>query len=305
MQNHNNGNTNSEIFLEQNGISICYKTFGIPTNPCIILIMGLGGQLINWPPEIPQGLADRGFYVIIFDNRDAGLSSYYDNLQTPELLEALIAKEQGRTLEPPYTLEAMASDVILLMEGLRVKKAHIVGVSMGGMIGQLLAVKYSERVLSLTCISSTSGDPHLPPAKPEVLALFFARSSEENMESVVNHRIQIHKIYNHPDDVNERKVREHFIASYQRAHHPEGFNRQLLAIIFTKPRVEQLKQLKVPSLIIHGDYDPAFSLEHGKQLAELIPNAHLEIIKKMGHGFPAFAYKKLIELIADHCKNNL
>ncbi|MES2142258.1 MAG: alpha/beta hydrolase [Pseudomonadota bacterium] len=304
MKNHSNGNTNVETLLERNGISICYKTFGIPTNPCIILIMGLGGQLIDWPTPILQGLANNGFYVIVFDNRDAGLSRYYDNLQTPELLEALIAKEQGRTIDPPYTLDAMAADVIMLMDGLEIKKAHIVGVSMGGMIGQILALQYPERILSLTCIASTSGDPHLPPAKSEVLALFFAgRGPVENMESVVNHRMQIYKVYNHPDDVNVRKAREHFIISYQRADNPEGFTRQLLAIIFAEPRLERLKQLKLPTLIIHGDYDPAFSLEHGKQLAKLIPQARLEIIKKMGHGLPVSVYKKLVELIANHCKS--
>lgn len=301
MKNHKN--TPIETFLERNAISICYKTFGIPTDPCIILIMGLGGQLINWPPEIPQGLADKGFYVIIFDNRDIGLSSYYDNLKAPELLEAVIAKEQGRTFEPPYTLEAMVSDIIVLMDGLKIKKAHIVGISMGGMLGQILALQYPERVLSLVCIATTSGDPHLPPAKSKVLELFFARREiAENMESVIDHRMQIHKLYNHPSDVNERKTRAHFILSYQRAHHPDGFRRQLLAIIFAKPRAERLKQLKIPTLIIHGDYDPAFSIEHAKQLAELIPNAHLQIIEKMGHGLPPSASKKIVELIANHCR---
>jgi pimeloyl-ACP methyl ester carboxylesterase len=300
---NNDNSVAGERFIERNGRTICYKTFGAPTNPCIILIMGLGGQLINWPTEITQGLADKGFYVITFDNRDAGLSSYYDDLKTPEIMEAMLAKKMGMKVSLPYTLEEMAADVLVLMDGLDIQKAHMVGVSMGGMISQLLALHFPERVLSLTCIASTSSDPDLPPATPEVFALFFTGIGvKEDIESAVNHRMQIHKVYNHPDDVNEDAVRKHFVMSYQRAYHPEGFKRQLLAIIFAKPRVEALKQLKIPTLIIHGDYDPAFPVEHGKQLAELIPNSHLEIIEKMGHGFPESAYEKLVGLIARHCK---
>ena len=301
MTNHKNL-ANGELFLARDGISICYKTFGVPTNPCLILIMGLGGQLINWPPEITQGLADKGFYVIVFDNRDVGLSSYYDQLKTPAIFGAMIARELGTTFNPPYTLAEMAADVIVLMDGLDIKKAHIVGISLGGMISQILALEYPQRVLSLTCIASTSGDKNLPPATPEVLALLFAeRGTVEDRESVINHRMQLHKAYNYPEDVNESKLREHFILSYQRAYHPQGVKRQMLAVIAAKSRVEPLKQLKIPTLIIHGDYDPAFPLEHGQQLAELIPDSHLEVIENMGHGLPASVYQKLVELMAKHC----
>lgn len=291
-----------ERFLERNHRAICYKTFGKSTDPCLILIMGLGGQLINWPTEITHGLANKGFYVITFDNRDAGLSSSYDQLKTPEIMEAILAKKLGIALSVPYTLEDMAADVLVLMDGLGIRKAHMVGISMGGMISQILALHHPERVLSLSCIASTSGDSALPPAKPSVLALFFIeRSPTEEVEAVVNHRMKLHKLYNHPDDINESQVRKHFVISYQRAHHPQGFKRQLLAILSAKSRVEPLKQLKIPTLIIHGAGDPAFPVEHGQQLAELISNSQLEIFEKMGHGLPASSYEKLLTLITTHC----
>jgi pimeloyl-ACP methyl ester carboxylesterase len=288
----------NNLFLKHSGISICYEVFGDPNNPCVILIMGIEGQLINWPIEFTQGLANKGFYVITFDNRDVGLSSYYDQLETPNISDAIAAKQQGKIFHPPYILKNMASDVIVLMDGLHIEKAHIAGISMGGMIAQILALDYPERLLSLTCIASTSGDSHLPPAKPEVLQLFFSpRKQTDTLESYVDNKIQTYKAYLHPNHFNEEKVRELAKNLYQRAYHPDGFKRQLLAVIFAEPRGEKLKKLKLKSLIVHGDYDPAFPVEHGKYLAECLPNSHLEIIEKLGHGLPACICEKLVELI--------
>lgn len=276
---------------------ICYETFGHPNNPCIILIMGISGQLIHWPIELTQGLADNGFYVVTLDNRDAGLSHYYDHLETPNFNEVIVAKQQGKNFHPPYTLEDMASDVIGLMNELRIEKAHIAGISMGGIISQIIALEYPKRVLSLTCIASTSSDPHLPPARPEVLEFFFSPQKQvENLESWVNNKIQLYKIYNHPDYIDEDKVRALYVKTYHRAHNPSGFKRQLLAMICAQPRVEKLKQLQIASLIIHGDHDPVFPIEHGKQLAQILPNAHLEIIEKMGHGLPEPLCAKIVDI---------
>lgn len=276
-----------------------YETCGNPGNPCIVLITGIGGQLTDWPLLLTQGLADNGFYVVTFDNRDSGLSRHYDELGMPNLGEAMAAAQEGKSFKPPYSLEDMAGDVIALMDELHIEKAHILGVSMGGIIAQYVALNHGNRVNSLICIATTSGDPGLPPAKKEVLESFASSMNAESqsMESSINNKLRLFRIYNHPDSFDEDKIRNELINSYKRANYPAGFKRLVLAMICAKPRTDKLKKLRVPCLVIHGDYDPVFSVEHGKQLAEIIPGSHLEIIEKMGHGIPDFACNKIVALI--------
>lgn len=159
-------------------------------------------------------------------------------------------------------------------------------------------------MLSLICIYSTSGDSALPPAKKEVLE-FFAQSisSEElSLDAVVNNKLRLFKIYNHPDYYDEEKIKNQLSIAVYRAHYPAGFRRLLLAMISASPRTDQLKKLKVPCLIIHGTHDPVFPLEHGKQLAESIPGSHLEVMENLGHGLPDFFSQKIVDLIAKHFK---
>lgn len=237
---------------------ICYETFGNPKNPCIILIAGIGGQLIDWPSNFTQGLVDKGFHVVTFDNRDSGLSRHYDELNVPNFGEVIAAKQQGKSFEPPYTLEDMASDVIALIDELHIDKVHIVGASMGGIIAQYVALNYRQRVLSLTCLYSTSGDPGLPPAKKEVLEFFATSMSPEepSLDSIVKNKLRLFQIYNHPDYYDEDKIKHELTIAVNRAHYPAGFKRVLLAMICASPRTEQLKKLNIPCLIIHGTYDP-------------------------------------------------
>lgn len=278
---------------------IYYETLGNPENPCLLLINGLGGQLINWPLAFTEGLVNQGFYVITFDNRDTGLSRYYDEYGIPDIHAAITTLQQGKDFKPPYTLKDMASDAIALLDKLHIKKAHLVGISMGGIISQIVALEYPERILSLTCIASTSNDSTLPPAKQEVRDYLFApQKQEDNVEVYVENRMKLHKIYLHPDHVDEEKDRAFYTRLYHRAYHPAGFKRQLLAMICTGSLAEKLKQITIASLIIHGDYDPAFPIEHGKQLATLLPKARLEIIEKMGHGLPECLCEKIVKLMS-------
>lgn len=283
---------------------ICYETHGDRNNPCIVLIMGIGGQLIDWPTTFTQGLADKGFYVVTFDNRDSGLSRSYDELGVPNLHE--LAKHKGKPMYPPYTLEDMAQDVITLMDDLHIEKAHILGGSMGGIIAQYVALNFTDRVLSLICIGTTSGDKALPPPQKEVLDFFSTLMISQNqpVESIINNKLKLFKIYSHPDYFDEDNTRNQLMTAFNRANNPAGFKRLMLAMVCAEPRTDKLKQLKLPSLIIHGDYDPAFSLEHGKQLAECIVGSHLEIIEKMGHGIHEFFCNKMVESIAKHVKIN-
>ncbi len=283
---------------------IYYETFGNAHDPCIILITGIGGQLIDWSPILTNGLADKGFFVVIFDNRDSGLSHHYNELGVPNFNEAITSIQQGQLFKPPYTLEDMAADVIALMDELQIKKAHIAGGSMGGIIAQYVALNYTRRVLSLICIATTSGDPRLPPAKKEILDFFASsmNSEEQSLESAVNKKLKLFKIYNHPDYFDEEKIETQLVAAFTRAHDSNGFKRLLLAMICAKSRTEPLKNLNVPCLIIHGDYDPVFSIEHGKQLSQSISDSHLEIIENLGHGLPDYFAYKIVNLIANFVK---
>lgn len=278
---------------------INYETFGNPHLPCIILITGIGGQLIDWSPILINGLVTKDLFVVVFDNRDSGLSRQYNELGVPNFNEAIAAIQHGQLFHPPYTLEDMAADVIVLMDELKIDKAHILGGSMGGIIAQYVALNYAHRVRSLICIATTSGDPKLPPAKKEVLDFFASSMNAENqsLESVINKKLELFKIYNHPDYFNEQTVRTQLVTAFKRAHDPCGFKRLLLAMICAKPRTELLKNLDLPCLIIHGDYDPVFSVEHGEQLAKAISGSHLEVIKKMGHGLPDYFAYKIVNLI--------
>ena len=205
---------------------ICYETFGNAHDPCIILISGIGGQLVDWSSILINGLANKGFFVVVFDNRDAGLSRHYDELGVPNFSEAIATIQQGQLFHPPYTLEDMAADVIALMDELHIEKAHIVGGSMGGIIAQYVALNYTNRVLSLTCIATTSGDSKLPPAKKEVLDFFTSSMNPENqsLESAVNKKLQLFKIYNHPDYFDEEKTRTQLISAFNRAHDSDGLS---------------------------------------------------------------------------------
>ena len=292
--------------IDQHERRICYASMGDPSDPCIIFIEGISGQLINWPAAITQALADRGFYVITFDNRDMGLSSYYDHLEAPSIEEALSHLQSDPTYRPPYGLDDMAEDIIVLMDGLNVDQAHIVGISMGGMIAQVLACEYPDRVLSVNLIATSSKDPGLPPPQPEVMAFFSAASDpEQTVETAIQQHLQQYQLYNPHEVIDEEAIRKHFHVAYERAHHPMGFQRQLLAMMFAKGMGEALQKLSIPSLIIHGDADPVVPIEHAHQLQECLQGSILEIISKMGHGTPEQHRERIGALIEKNIRRSL
>lgn len=286
----------------KNSFPIHYETFGNSSNPCLILIMGLGGQMIQWPKSFITMLVDAGFYVLIFDNRDAGLSHYHEDLPIPNIQEVFMLKMFGLPVEPPYSLKDMATDVIMLMDKLDIAKAHIAGISMGGMIAQLLAADYPDRILSLTCIATTSSELGLPGPTPEVLSAFLAAPPlTDTIEMYLERKMALHQLYHHPDHHDEND-RELFIKLYERANDHDGFKRQLLAILCAEPRTEKLQNLQLPILVIHGDYDPVFPVEHGHHLAQIIPNVSFKIVEKMGHGITESLSGELANLIVAHIK---
>lgn len=261
-----------------------YETHGDPANPCILLITGIGGQLINWPSSFIQPLVANGFYVVTYDNRDTGLAKHYDEYGTPNISDLM----QGKLPEKFYTLDDMAYDAISLLNELKIEKAHIAGISMGGMIAQLIAINHRDRVESLTCIATSTGEKNLPPSTAEVQQFFFSpkRDKEKTREDYIKEKTALYQIYNHPDYFDEEAVNQLNARIFDRDHDASGFMRQMIAMAIANPRTQQLNALDIPALVIHGDYDPVFPIQHGRQLAQAIRGAKLIELDKFGHGLP-------------------
>lgn len=281
-------------------IKIAYETFGNPNASPLMLIMGLGNQMVYWDEEFCRQLAVRGYWVIRFDNRDCGLSTWLDDAGVPDIsaMKQLIA--QRKTAQAPYSLRDMADDAVGLLDVLKIESAHIIGRSMGGMIGQMMAIHHPERIKTLTSMMSSTGDSGLPPPKPDVLSILLEPEPADR-ESFVDHSVRIYKVLSGSGfHLDETLVRQWSHESYNRGINPEGIARQFAAIISTGSRKEDLKSLTVPTLVIHGDADPLVPVECGIDTANTIPGAQLLIIKGLGHTMAQGAYPQIIDAIARH-----
>jgi pimeloyl-ACP methyl ester carboxylesterase len=269
-----------------NNILIEYETFGNPSLPSILLIIGLGGQLIYWDEAFCRRLTEEGLHVIRFDNRDAGLSTKFDAAGVPDIMEIFGKLASGQKVIPPYTIEDMAADAVGLLDALKIEKAHICGMSMGGMIAQALAIRYPQRTLSLTSIYSTTGNPHLPQPKPEVMRLLLTPPPQER-EPFIQFNLTLFRALAGPGfGFDEEWVRKIMGRAYDRAFYPQGTIRQLVSILTQANRQVALKGLRVPTLVIHGDADPLVPVEAGKETAAAVPEAELKLMKGMGHDLP-------------------
>jgi len=281
-----------------NNIEIEYETFGNPTDKPLLLVNGLGGQMIAWDEEFIQLFVDHRFYVIRFDNRDVGLSTKFEEAGTPNLMKEMMAFQAGEPIEAPYSLEDMADDAMGLLDALHIEKAHICGVSMGGMIVQVITLRHPTRVLSLTSIMSTTGNPDLPQATPEAMqALLTPAPTERN--AYIEHSLKIGRLlYGSGFPYDEEKRRALAERLYDRCFYPPGFGRQLLAIVTNGNRKQKLSSVKVPTLVIHGGDDPLVPVEGGKDTAEAIPGSKLIIIDGMGHSLPPETWGQISDAIA-------
>lgn len=283
------------------GIQIEYETFGNPSGRALLLIIGLGGQLIQWDEDLCRDLASRGHFVIRYDNRDTGFSTKFDQAGEPNLNEALGKIMSGDKSVATYTIEDMADDAAGLLEALGIPAAHICGMSMGGMIAQTLALRHPSRVLSLTSIYSNTGNPLLPQPKPEVLGALMAAPPAERTANI-EHMLGLFKILAGPGfPFEEEWIRRTMAASYDRSFYPQGMTRQLIAILTQSNRASALASVKAPTLVIHGTADPLVSIEGGKETAAAIPGAELLLIEGMGHDLPhGGAWPKIVEAITAH-----
>lgn len=289
--------------VKANEISIEYECFGSKDAQVIVLISGLGMQMIRWPAPFCEMLASQGYYVIRFDNRDVGLSSWLNDAPVPDLLILATALAKGERPSVPYTLYNMADDTVALLDALAIEKAHIVGRSMGGMIAQLIASEHPDRTLSLTSIMSSTGNPGLPPTPPEVMALLTRRAPNplEDEEGFLSHALALSRAIGSPGyPFDEEAQRIQISAEVHRAYNPAGFGRQIAAIALTGDLRLRLNTVIAPSLVIHGVEDKLVSVAGGRDIAANIKGAALKIIEGMGHDFPPDLYTTIIQAIVQN-----
>ena len=283
--------------VSSKSIQIEYETFGEPNSPPLLLIIGFNAQLIFWDDELCEQLAQSGHYVIRFDNRDVGLSSKFEEAGIPDI-GALM---RGEAIDPPYTIEDMADDAVGLLDALGIEKAHICGMSMGGMIAQAVVINHPRRVLSLISIYSTTGNPELPPPTEEALGILLTPPPEER-EANIEYTIKVFRTITGPGfSFDEEWHRKLAAQAYDRAFYLPGAARQFVAIWTQKNRKPALASVSVPTLVIHGTDDPLVPVEGGKDTAEAVPEAKLKIIEGMGHDLPhSGAWPQIIDAIVDH-----
>ena len=286
-----------------NGISITFEDKGPKDAPAILLVMGLGGQLTLWPDEFVDALVAHGFRVIRYDNRDVGLSTRFDAAGVPNLKWMFVKAALKLPVRSAYTLADMAADGMALLDHLGIERAHVVGASMGGMIAQHIAARHPARVLSLTSVMSTTGNPRLPRAQKEAMRVLANRPMNGDPEALIAYSVNAARVIGSPDypaaeDRLQRRVRNDF----ERGWYPQGVARQMAAIVADGDRRAMLKTIKAPTLVIHGEADPLVPIAGGRDTAETIPGARLLPIPGMGHDLPLALVDTLADAVAGHAK---
>jgi pimeloyl-ACP methyl ester carboxylesterase len=275
-----------------NGVEIEYMAEGDPSDPPLLLVMGLGAQLIAWPQGFVDGLRQRGFFVIRFDNRDSGLSTKFEGL--PDIMTLFTGGELSST---PYRMEDMAADAAALLTALGIAKAHVVGVSMGGMITQALVINHPELFLSASSIMSTTGDRAVGAPTGEALTALL-RPAATNREEAIQASVEGSLVIGSPGyPTDEGILRERAAAAYDRSYCPEGTVRQLGAILGSPDRTEGLHGVSIPFLVVHGEADPLVTPSGGAATAAAVPGSKLLTIPGMGHDLPEALWATITDAI--------
>jgi pimeloyl-ACP methyl ester carboxylesterase len=288
--------------ISANGIEICYEIFGDAAAEPVVLIMGLGAQMIHWDDEFCKKLAARGFRVIRFDNRDIGKSSKMSGGKRLTVIELLKLRFLKIPVAAPYRIIDMARDTTGLMDALGIKSAHVVGVSMGGMIAQEIAISFPDRVRSLISIMSTTGNPKVPQPTREATAVLMAPPAVTKEEYFARYALtwKVLRAGSFPEEEALDPARA--ARTWDRGLNPPGVARQLRAILASGSRKERLRTVKAPTLVIHGTVDPLVRPEGGRDTAASIPGAKLVMIDGMGHALPMRMWPQIIDAITDHAK---
>lgn len=291
--------------VEANGIAIEVEDTGPGEDgrPAVLLVMGLGMQLIAWPPALVQALVDAGFRVVRFDNRDIGWSQHFDHLGVPNLLWESARHRVGLPVRCGYGLQDMARDSLGVLDALGIVRAHVVGVSMGGMIAQRVALATPQRVLSLTSVMSSSGARYLPAPKPHVLGALLSRPQGRGEEALVDHGVKLWKLIGSPAfPPDELALREGVRAAVRRSFHPAGTMRQMAAVAADRRRADELPRIQAPTLVVHGRDDPLVPLSCGHDTARRIVGARFVAVAGMGHDLTPPVIERLLDPLLLHLK---
>jgi pimeloyl-ACP methyl ester carboxylesterase len=282
---------------EGNGIEICYDTFGDPGDPTVLLVMGLGCQLIHWEPGLCGLIAARGFHVVRYDNRDMGGSTRFD--QPVDIFDVLQARGAGQTPTVPYLLSDMAADAVALLDHLAVDRAHVFGVSMGGMIAQTIAIEHPERVRTLTSVMSTTGDGDVGAPTADAMGALL-RPPPQTCEEYQDATVANAALWGSPGLYDVEDIRRLHKDAWDRGYDPAGTARQLAAILASGSRSAGLATLDIPTLVIHGTTDNLIQPSGGERTAEVVPDAKLLMIEGMGHDLPRSLWPRLVDAFAAH-----
>ncbi|WP_220815009.1 alpha/beta fold hydrolase [Pseudomonas paralcaligenes] len=281
-------------------VRLVYQSIGRDSDPALLLVMGLGGQLIHWPDEVVERLCQQGFRVIRFDNRDVGLSTWRHEPPTANLGYEVLRFQLGLGATAPYSLRDMAGDALGLMDELGVRRFHVLGASMGGMIAQHMADLAPQRVESLTLVMTSSGAPGLPPPSAELLTQL-ARREAPSRQAAIEQQADLLAALGSPGQPVERiQLLHEAERSYDRAFNPQGVQRQILAILAEPSRVEMLNRLRVPTLVVHGTADPLLPVMHGVHVAAHIRGSQLRLIPGLAHRFQSAFREPLLAAVLPH-----
>ena len=282
-----------------NGIEIEYETFGDANDPTMLLVSGYTAQMSQWDPAFCALMAARGYHVVRFDNRDVGLSTHFDGVvvDLQAVMNAVVGK--GDMPDVPYTMSAFSDDAFALLDALGVRQAHVVGGSMGGMIVQVMAIEHPERLLSMTSIMSMTGEPAYGASTPEARASLM-RVLPPERDAYIDAAVAGSRTYSTHRFFSEAHVRARAAADFDRAYYPEGATRQYAAILASGQRVDALREVNVPTFVLHGREDQLITLSGGARTAEVIPGATLLVLADMGHDLPEPVWPIVVDAITSH-----
>jgi pimeloyl-ACP methyl ester carboxylesterase len=284
-------------FAANGPVELYYETFGAPGDEPLLLVNGLGSQCINYDVDLCAMFVDRGFFVIRFDNRDVGLSSKLDDF-TPHLRDVVTALRDGEEPRVPYRLSDMASDAVAVLDALDVDRAHVLGVSMGGMIVQQMAIEHATRLRSMTSIMSTTGDRDVGQASPEVAALFYAPPGHDR-DTVIARSQALERLYASPTEFDLERVAQRVGDAFDRCFCPRGVARHLAGITASGSRTQLLQSVHVPTLVIHGDADRLIDISGGVRTAQCISGARFLAIEGMGHDLAPRYWTTIVDAVSD------